>query len=152
MSIQKLRKSNFLGKTINDVKGMFNKINEIIDWLSGVGIAGAGSYKKYVALLTQSGTSAPVATVLEDTIGTITFEYSSEGNYNINSTAKFTSGKTVIFLGASSQDTDQGLFQSEAADSNQLHIRTWDFNSGLNEFAMVNGKLVATSIEIRVYN
>ncbi|WP_312750563.1 hypothetical protein [Epilithonimonas hominis] len=51
-------------------------------------------YKVYSATITQSGTSAPLATELENTLGAVTFIYQSPGTYIIRSNA-FDS-KTVI--------------------------------------------------------
>jgi hypothetical protein len=54
-------------------------------------------YKVYTATITQSGTLAPVATVLENTLGgTVTWTYNSVGAYNITSDGLFTQGKTVV--------------------------------------------------------
>ena len=39
-------------------------------------------YSIYVALLTQSGTSAPVETILENTLGDITWSYEGLGTYH----------------------------------------------------------------------
>jgi hypothetical protein len=53
--------------------------------------------KKYVALLTQSATSAPVATVLQNSLsGTPVWSYVSTGTYNLTLTGEFTVGKTII--------------------------------------------------------
>jgi hypothetical protein len=55
-------------------------------------------YKKYVALLTQTGTTAPVATVLENTIGDIVWEYNGIGAYRaIISGFYFDPNKTVVY-------------------------------------------------------
>lgn len=51
-------------------------------------------YKVYTALLSQSGTDAPVATVLENTIGTITWLRDGVGSYYASSAALFTASKT----------------------------------------------------------
>ena len=52
-------------------------------------------YKRYVALLTQSGTDAPVATVLENTLGgTVVWTYDSEGTYIATLAGVFTENKT----------------------------------------------------------
>jgi len=56
----------------------------------------APAYKVYTALLTQSGTSAPVATVLSNPSAlVITFTRSSAGNYALDSTS-FVRGKVII--------------------------------------------------------
>lgn len=60
-------------------------------------------YKVYRALLSQSGTSAPTAVVLENTLGgAITFSYISPGLYNVNSAALFTPLKTFTTLSSGS--------------------------------------------------
>jgi hypothetical protein len=56
----------------------------------------AVGYKEYVAGLTQAGTNAPVATVLSNTLGTVTLARSNVGQYSFNSSALFTSNKTVV--------------------------------------------------------
>jgi hypothetical protein len=54
------------------------------------------SYKVYAALLTQSGTSAPIATVLDNPSGlVINFVRHNPGLYSINSTS-FVRGKVII--------------------------------------------------------
>ena len=97
-------------------------------------------YKVYTALLSQSGTNAPVATVLENTLGEVTFS-SLDGIYNTaTSIGLFTNNKTIVFLGAG----------NDPAYSNQVFvedINTILFNVSTSEDAMNN-----TSIEIRVYN
>ena len=48
--------------------------NGVANWTPST--SGAASYLVYTALLTQSGTDAPVATVLENTLGgTVTWSY-----------------------------------------------------------------------------
>lgn len=59
-------------------------------------------YKVYTALLTQSGTNAPVATVLENTlVGTVSFYYNGEGEYVIVSSEGWDETKTTFQLEAS---------------------------------------------------
>lgn len=42
------------------------------------------TYKKYVAFITQSGTTAPVAKVMENTLGVdVTYQYNSIGDYSM---------------------------------------------------------------------
>lgn len=55
--------------------------------ISGIsGYSGAPAYNVYTALLTQSGTAAPTATVLENTTGaTLTYTRSGDGEYEIHS-------------------------------------------------------------------
>ena len=59
-----------------------------------------GQPKVYRALLTQTGTDAPVATVLENTLGGVPlWEYDSTGNYNATLVGAFTEGKTCLSIG-----------------------------------------------------
>ena len=56
-------------------------------------------YNIYTALLTQSGTAAPVATVLENTIGNITWVYEGVGQYSI-SIPGYNKEKLIVFAGS----------------------------------------------------
>lgn len=63
-------------------------------------IAIRGYYKEYIALLTQSGTDAPVATVFRNTIGTVNFSRIQEGRYaiefsGVSPTANFYSPQVI---------------------------------------------------------
>ena len=61
--------------------------------------AGLG-YTVYTALLTQAGTTAPVATILKNNTGaTFTWARTSSGTYTITASSNvFTSNKTLIFI------------------------------------------------------
>lgn len=55
--------------------------------------------KMYLALLTQSGTNAPVATVLVNTLGgTVVWGYVDVGVYSATLSGAFPSGKTCPFI------------------------------------------------------
>ncbi len=60
--------------------------------------AGLG-YTVYTALLTQTGTGAPVATILKNNTGaTFTWARTSSGTYTITASSNaFTSNKTLVF-------------------------------------------------------
>jgi hypothetical protein len=61
--------------------------------------------KKYVAFLNQTGTNAPTATIVENTLGAIpTFSRTDVGEYFMTCPGVFTVGKTVVFCGNSSFD------------------------------------------------
>jgi hypothetical protein len=109
-------------------------------------------YKVYTALLTQSGITAPVATVLENTLGDITWSYSSVGEYTCNSSGLFTLGKTVNTI-------DQTVNISRYGDGiytaylyninvNTLRFVIYDYPTLFN----VDNCLLDKLIEIRVYN
>lgn len=76
-------------------------------------------YKVYRALLTQSGTDAPVATVLENTIGQVLFTYILPGYYRINM-GTFDPNKVHIML------NNNTLFRT-----GDLVLNTIDFQGGV---------------------
>jgi hypothetical protein len=106
--------------------------------------ASVGSpYKVYSALLTQSGGSAPIATILQNTLGDLSFEYDGVGYYFINSSSLFTDNKTAIFFG----NTNAGFIKMYPNNDSQLTIEVLD-----NSASFFDGGLAGTPIEIRVYN
>ena len=102
-------------------------------------LTGGSSYLVYSALLTQSGTDAPVATVLENTLGgTVVWTRDGAGAYFATLTGVFTNNKTVAFIsdGESNRNAIAVRF-----DDDSVYVET----SGGDE------ELVNTSLEIRVY-
>lgn len=99
------------------------------------------SYLVYTALLTQTGTDAPVATVLENTLGfTPTYSYEAIGAYNVNHTGGFPAAKTFTYI---SPTTDNGGFDAF-------------ISGGLDDFISIstingNNGLINNRIEIRIY-
>ena len=55
-------------------------------------------YKIYTAILSQNGTGAPSANILENTIGNIVWSYSSAGSYLATLAGAFTSQKTFFYV------------------------------------------------------
>lgn len=108
-------------------------------------------YKIYRALISQSGTSAPTATVLQNTLGSVpTFTYLGVGSYQITLNITTTQNKLWYHIerfGDTTQvvDTD-GLTTLSTEASSDLFIRTVDA-----ALAPLNGNLYLTPIEILVY-
>jgi len=144
MSIDKLKTKFFTGAWLTDVKHYFTKINEIIDYLNGDGASGDGSYKVYTALLTQTGTDAPVAETLNNTLGFIpSYTYSAVGQYVINGT-NFPANKTVVIL---SGIVNPGTITKTILSTTQILLFTYD-DSGASVDLLLEGSF----IEIRIYN
>ncbi len=100
-------------------------------------------YKVYTALLTQTGSDAPVATVLENNTGLdFTWQYDSTGNYYVSDT--FDISKTTFFV--SSVLGAQPNFIGGQISATSINITVTNFTSP------VDGLLLNTPIEIRVYN
>lgn len=65
-----------------------------------------GGVKEYVALLTQTGTNAPVATVIKNTLGgTVVWTYDNVGRYTGTLASAFTENKTFCISHVANQET-----------------------------------------------
>jgi hypothetical protein len=85
--------------------------------------ANSRPYKSYVALLSQTGTSAPVATVLENTLGgTVVWTRNSIGDYSGTLTGAFTLDKTTCNISLSTNVTGLRLAGANRFDSNTVKI------------------------------
>ena len=118
------------------------------------------AYKVYTALLTQSGTSAPVATVLENTLsGTITWSYSSVGSYQGTLVGAFPSSKTFFYINSeASYNNGPNIYGQKIRtftritnDLVSLDQTVLNFTAGVFSSAGNADNFQTVSIEIRVY-
>lgn len=109
-------------------------------------------YKVYSALLTQSSTNAPVATVLQNTLGgTVVWSYNSFGSYTGTLAGAFT--ENTIFILPNSKFTNFNSHQVFSADIN-YDDNSFFLNSATTNFSDVfqnNNILSNHYFEIRVY-
>ena len=101
-------------------------------------------YRKYVALITQSDTNAPVATVFENTIGTMTWAYVSIGVYTV-SNGLLTKDKTVCFLSGNTEESSTMVKQQDSS-AGSIKLNSFD-----DSFTLSDGIILNTTIENRVY-
>jgi tetrahydromethanopterin S-methyltransferase subunit D len=122
-------------------------------------VGGGSSYLVYTALLTQSGTSAPVATVLENTLGgNVVWSYSSVGSYQATLTGSFTS-KTFFYISSeASYNNGPQIYGQKIRNLTRLSNDIVSLNqTGLNFIAGVYSSaggadnFTNVPIEIRVY-
>ena len=94
-------------------------------------------------LITQAGTAAPVATILQNTTGgTFTYARTSGGDYTVTVSGNlFTVNKTLVFLNGGSSENNHDIAWERASDT-VINLST--HNS--------DGKFTAGSIEIRIYS
>jgi len=103
-------------------------------------------YKVYTALLTQTGTDAPIATVLENTLGDIVWVRNDVGDYLATSLGFFIEDKTYYTIFNNSNPLQYDLYFTTTGDINTLNIYSY-----FNRFP-ADEAFYYTPIEIRVYN
>lgn len=110
---------------------------------------GARPYKVYTALLTQTGTNTPIATVLENTLGgAVTWSRDGQGYYSANSSGLFTLNKTAVFVSVGVNFISNSNQTTSQRPLTQNKVEIWTKENGTN----IDAALSQTSIEIRVYN
>jgi hypothetical protein len=101
--------------------------------------------KVYKALLTQSGTDAPVATVLENTLsGTPVWSYTNVGLYRLTLNGEWSANKTGLF--ALNVSDGIGFGFTQRLDNDQISLNTKD-----TSLANSNDILSESLIVIEVY-
>jgi len=112
-------------------------------------ISSGSLYKVFSALLNQSGTNAPTATVLENTLNILPghFTRTSPGNYVLTKTGAFPPSKTMYFISPQSQGVYFYTLDSGGGDSDNFYIfSSIGFIGNYSDNAMTN-----VPFEIRVY-
>jgi hypothetical protein len=95
-----------------------------------------GSFSSYAALLNQSGTDAPVATVISNGLGAVVWTRISPGEYRGTLAGAFPAGKTLVFV----TNSTGGVVAGSRFDNDTIVIVT----SG-------DSILVNASVKIEVY-
>lgn len=110
--------------------------------------AGTADYLVYTALLTQSGSDAPVATVLQNTLGEeLTFGFSDNGFYTIDSALNsFDPTKTWFSIAPKMNDSLE-LCGIEYASMSVIFVRTRRVSDNVGRNNVLNN----TPVEIRIY-
>lgn len=107
-------------------------------------LAGA-PYLKYVALLSQADTDAPVATVLENTLGgAVVWTRDDEGTFIGTLAGAFTANKSICLTMLNSDMSASYFATYEFANVNELTVRCYD-----SAFSLADN--LGCTIEIRVY-
>ena len=107
----------------------------------------AANYKVYTINATQTGTAAPTATVLDNTLpqGTPVLARTGAGVYTITLAGAFTSGKTVLITGTC--PTAGATVSAVRTSADVITVTTSNASN-----AAADVLLADTLIEIRVYN
>ena len=107
-------------------------------------------YRLYIAKLSQSGTNAPVATVLENTLGeTVTWSYDAGGSYSASIPSGFTYAKTSVQFTSGYQNNPSAKFFCYPYTDDVIYI---ECRTGTEVSVPADDELDFATIEIRVYN
>lgn len=120
---------------------------EIISEKSGATVSAITDkgYKEFVAKVYQSSTASPTFTVLENTIGSISYNYLGVGQYQLFLTNGFPTSKTVINIQESVEQENQTA-RVYNPNNDQIIIET-SLNSVFSD-----DRLTGNSLFIRVYD
>lgn len=134
----------------NDLAQRGASVGQVMTYTSNgwrAAAAAGANYLVYTALLSQSGTSAPVATVLENTLGgAVVWTRDSDGTYLATLSSAFPSTKTFLSCGSLVSTDDP---------ANQPTAQFWRLDSDTLKFitymATTPSDLWNACVEIRVY-
>lgn len=104
-------------------------------------------YKIYSALLTQVDDIAPVATILENTIGEIVWTWNDVGDYVGTLSNAFPIDKTQCFIGSGIAANNIPILFARRNSNSTIGISSIDVDGSTYDNQLSN-----TPIEIRVYN
>ena len=105
-------------------------------------------YKVYTALLTQQEDNDPVATILENTLGEVSFSYNFIGFYVIESDGLFIQDKTYFSGASSNYGSDSVTLNFNYQNNSSINLVTFDVGTQQS----LDDALYLSPIEIRVYN
>lgn len=122
----------------------------VIDTNSGTPVD-SRPYKVYSAIFTQSGTSAPAVTVLENTFtGGLIWSRTGTGNYQLASAGnEFTANQTVMFKGIEHVGLGRWIAGRRLSDG---VFNVVSYNNSVPADSIPGTDSFPTFIEIRVYN
>lgn len=102
--------------------------------------------KIYRALLSQVGVNPPTATVLQNTLGSVAYNYVTPGQYNVVKSGAFPQAKTFIRIMNSDDVQNISFFSAVWSD-----VDTISFQSGDTGGAVGDSRLVFNAFEIIVF-
>jgi hypothetical protein len=132
--------TDLTGAVVPIVQGGVNK-------KADANLLGASGYKVYTALLSQTGTDAPTATVLQNTLGgNPVFTYVGVGEYNITLTNAFPENKT-FYLTSPTGGSGQAVVELNREDNNTILVLSFSVSGA----ELADQILEKTPVEIRIY-
>jgi hypothetical protein len=125
----------------------YGNAGDVVTQITNASGGGSSSYSVYTALLTQSGTDAPVATVLQNTLGgTVLWTRFSEGIYIGTLAGAFAADKTLVIAQQANSGNSLGIdVGNDSVDA--IYLTTFNIGTGAN----ADGQLINAPVEIRAY-
>lgn len=108
--------------------------------------------KIYTALLSQSETDAPEAIIGENSLGEITYNYNTNGTFEVLSDGLFVEGKTHLYIANGTSSSNECINNILWDSPSRIFINTMIIILGKGTISKENGLLSNTSIKIEVYN
>ena len=135
---------NVIGTQVDPITEENKTVQFTVGSISAFANSYSLGYTVYTALLNQTGTAAPVATILQNTTGgTIIWTRTSTGEYTATiANALFTLNKTLVFI-----NNGDGTHQGAGVAPSWISPTTTTIN--IDTFS--DGALINGAIEIRVY-
>lgn len=132
-----------------ELNRVIEKINEVVDEVESLSEPTTPTYYTYAATITQSGTDAPVATILVNSLGTTTWARTSAGTYTATTDGLFVSGKTIPNANVETfiDEVTGNKINAVWTSANVITITTTDENDVLTDDILEN-----RYIEFTVYN
>ena len=107
---------------------------------------GVKKFKEYVAIINQSSTSDPTATVISNELGgTVTLNYIGVGSYTATLTGAFTTDKTIVSITSGNSSASASLF-GYSSDSDTIKFGSYDYSGTEKDDLITNSTFI-----IRVY-
>jgi hypothetical protein len=104
-------------------------------------------YRVYSALFSQTGSYAPVPTVLENNIGNVWFTYENSGSYKMQSNGLFVGTiPTVTSVFSVVENITTRYVTVDKLNNNSLRISSFDYS-----LSKLDNLLNNTPVEIRIY-
>lgn len=132
-----------INQVIQATSGNLTHLQSLVD--AGLASIIGSPSKRYIALITQSGTDAPVATVLRNTLSDApVWARSSQGVYTLTLTGEFTVDKTLtkaVITALGSGNEFQADLQRTSANVLTLSVRDFGGNA-------IDGFTAAVEIEV----
>jgi hypothetical protein len=109
--------------------------------------------KIYKVLLNQTGTNAPVATVIKNNLsGLPVWSRTNPGIYRLTLNGEFNTLNTTIYCGNQFNNTGTLIIiKAAVASANQVEIQTWRFNDLLVAEERVDDLITDLPFELLIY-